>query len=191
MYCDLKRNRYRIVCRNIILTVSFQLENVPFSSKSYCFICNSCNACSQTIITHLLLLGVRKKLTQENRFLFCNKYGLFHGFIFLTIKKFLLSYFPFSLSAFRGNKILRRISCHGRNYSQRYFFKRNQSSDNRSHGFGAKFLLKKLSASDFSYERKSAVSISYLKQSGFSHREGSVKDRAFHEKENLDKNHKA
>ena len=37
------------------------------------------------------------------------------------------------------------------------FFKRNQSSDNRSYGFGAKFLLKKLSASDFSYERKSAL----------------------------------
>ena len=37
------------------------------------------------------------------------------------------------------------------------FFQRNQSSDNRSHGSGAKFLLKKLSASDFSYERKSAV----------------------------------
>ena len=52
---------------------------------------------------------------------------------------------------------LRRISCHGRNYSQPYFFKRNQSSDNRSHGFGAKFLLTKLSASDFSYERKSAL----------------------------------
>ena len=51
---------------------------------------------------------------------------------------------------------LRRISCHGRNYSQPYFFKRNQSSDNRSHGFGDKFLLKKLSASNFSYERKSA-----------------------------------
>ena len=49
---------------------------------------------------------------------------------------------------------LRRISCHGRNYSQPYFFKRNQSSDNRSHRFGTKFLLKKLSASDFSYERK-------------------------------------
>ena len=31
----------------------------------------------------------------------------------------------------------RRISCHGRNYSQPYFFKRNQSSDNRSHGFCA------------------------------------------------------
>ena len=53
---------------------------------------------------------------------------------------------------------LRRISCHSRNYSQPYFFKRNQSSDNRSHGFGAKFLFKKLSASDFSYERKSASS---------------------------------
>ena len=54
-------------------------------------------------------------------------------------------------------KTLRRISCHGRNYSQPNVFKRNQSSDNRSHGFGAKFLLKKLSASDFSYERKSAL----------------------------------
>ena len=54
---------------------------------------------------------------------------------------------------------LRRISCHGRNYSQPYFFKRNQSSGNGSHGFGAKFLLKKLSASDFSYERKSAFKL--------------------------------
>ena len=36
------------------------------------------------------------------------------------------------------------------------FLKRNQSSDNRSHSFGTKFLLKKLSASNFSYERKSA-----------------------------------
>ena len=45
---------------------------------------------------------------------------------------------------------------HGRNHSESYFFKRNQSSDNRSHGFGARFPLKKLSASDFSYERKSA-----------------------------------
>ena len=42
------------------------------------------------------------------------------------------------------------------------FFKRNQSSDNRSHGFGAKFLLKKLSASDFNYERKSALRIPVL-----------------------------
>ena len=32
--------------------------------------------------------------TQENCFLFCKKYGLFNGYIFLTIKKFLLSYFP-------------------------------------------------------------------------------------------------
>ena len=51
------------------------------------------------------------------------------------------------------------------NYSQPYFFKRNQSSDNRSHGFGAKFLLKKLSASDFSYERKSALSKHLFRQS--------------------------
>ena len=36
-------------------------------------------------------------------------------------------------------QLLRRISCHGRNYSQPYFFKRNQSSGNRSHGFGANF----------------------------------------------------
>ena len=35
-----------------------------------------------------------KRLTQENCFLFCKKYSLFNGFIFLTIKKFLLSYFP-------------------------------------------------------------------------------------------------
>ena len=35
-----------------------------------------------------------KRLTQENCFLFCKKYGLFNGFIFLTINKFLLSYFP-------------------------------------------------------------------------------------------------
>ena len=90
----------------IILTASFQLENVPFSIKLYRFLCNDCNGCSPTIMTHLLLLGIWKRLTQENHFLFCNKYGLFHGFIFLTIKKFLLSYFPFSLSALRGNKIL-------------------------------------------------------------------------------------
>ena len=58
-------------------------------------------------------------------------------------------------------RALRRISCHGRNYSQPYFFKRNQSSDNRIHCFGAKFLLKKLSASDFSYERKSAFRVAH------------------------------
>ena len=41
-----------------------------------------------------------KRLTQENCFLFCKKYGLFNGFIFLTIKKFLLS--KLSLLAFGG-----------------------------------------------------------------------------------------
>ena len=45
--------------------------------------------------------------------------------------------------------------------ARNYIFKRNQSSDNRSHGFGAKFLLKKLSASDFSYERKSALTLGF------------------------------
>ena len=35
-----------------------------------------------------------KRLTQENCSLFCKKYGLFNGFTFLTIKKFLLYYFP-------------------------------------------------------------------------------------------------
>ena len=39
-------------------------------------------------------MGIREKLTQENCFLFCKMYGLFNGFIFLIIKKFLLSYFP-------------------------------------------------------------------------------------------------
>ena len=50
----------------------------------------------QTIMTHhFFCFGVfEKRLTQENCFLFCKKYGLFNGFIFLTIKKFLLSYFP-------------------------------------------------------------------------------------------------
>ena len=35
-----------------------------------------------------------KRLTQENCFLFGKKYGFFNGFIVLTIKTFLLSYFP-------------------------------------------------------------------------------------------------
>ena len=67
---------------------------------------------------------------------------------------------PSFLKRIQEYLLLRRISCHGKNYSQPYFFKRNQSSDNRSHGFGAKLLLKKLSSSDFSYERKYAFSLS-------------------------------
>ena len=43
-----------------------------------------------------------ERLTQENCFLFCKKYGLFNGFIFLTIKKFLLSYFPNFMVSIRG-----------------------------------------------------------------------------------------
>ena len=37
---------------------------------------------------------LEKRLAQANCFLICKKYGLFNGFIFLTIKKFSLSYFP-------------------------------------------------------------------------------------------------
>ena len=35
-----------------------------------------------------------KRLTQKNCFLFCKKYGLFNSSIFLTVNKFVLSYFP-------------------------------------------------------------------------------------------------
>ena len=46
-------------------------------------------------------------LTQENCFLFCKKYGLFKGFIFLTIKKFLRFYFPnIHGQRWKGDKIL-------------------------------------------------------------------------------------
>ena len=68
-----------------------------------------------------------------NCFLFCKKHGLFNGFIFLTIKKFLLSYFPNFIVSVRGENL----------------------------------------------------SISYLKQSCFSHGDGSVKDRTYQEKEKL------
>ena len=45
-----------------------------------------------------------KKLTQENCFLFCKKYGLFNGFIFLTIKKIIITVLlsKISWSAFDG-----------------------------------------------------------------------------------------
>ena len=55
----------------------------------------------------LWLIILQKMLTQENCFLFCKKYGLFNGFILLTIKKFLLSYFPnFHGQRSGGGKIL-------------------------------------------------------------------------------------
>ena len=49
---------------------------------------NDYSACSQAIMTHLLLLGIRKTVNTGTVSLFSNKYGLFHGFIFLAIKKF-------------------------------------------------------------------------------------------------------
>ena len=48
-----------------------------------------------------------KRLTQKNCFLFCKKYGLFNSSIFLTINKFVLSYFPnFHGQCSGGDKIL-------------------------------------------------------------------------------------
>ena len=58
-----------------------------------------------------------------------------------------------------GEGKTRRIFCHRRNYWQPYFFKRNQSSDTGSHGFGAKFLFQKLSTSGFNCEGKSALRV--------------------------------
>ena len=80
---------------SIILTVSFQLENVPFNIKST--VLNAMIAMhvhKQLYDSSFCFWVFEKKLTQENCFLFCKKYSLFNGFIFLIIKKFLLPYFP-------------------------------------------------------------------------------------------------
>ena len=62
----------------------------------------------------------KKRLTQENSFRFCKKYGLFNSFIFLTIKKFLLSYFPnFHGQRSGGGWVIR---CHSRQYSAVLYF---------------------------------------------------------------------
>ena len=47
-----------------------------------------------------------KRLKQENYFLFCKKYGLFNGFIFLTIKKFYCFTFQTFMVSVQGDKIL-------------------------------------------------------------------------------------
>ena len=59
---------------------------LPFTIKSYRFECNDSSACSETNMAHYFAFGYifAKKLTPENCFLFCKKYGLFNGFIFLT-----------------------------------------------------------------------------------------------------------
>ena len=80
--------------KSVTLTVSFQLENVPFNIQSY-----HLNAMMQCMFTDnydssFCFWVFEKRLTQKNCFLFRKKYGLFNSFIFLTIKKFLLSYFP-------------------------------------------------------------------------------------------------
>ena len=82
----LTQENYFLLCKkyekeSIILTVSFQLENVPFNIKSYCFECNDCNACSQTIMSHHFAFGYsRKMLTQENCFFFVKSMVCLMGF---------------------------------------------------------------------------------------------------------------
>ena len=76
---------------SIILKASFQLKLYRLTSS-----CTVLNAMMRCIFTDnydssLCFWVFKKRLTQENCFLFCKKYGLFNGFIFLTIKKF---YFP-------------------------------------------------------------------------------------------------
>ena len=62
----LTQEDYFLFCKkyekeSIILTVSFQLENLPFNIKSYCFECNDCNACSQTTMTRHFAFGYSRK----------------------------------------------------------------------------------------------------------------------------------
>ena len=79
----------------LILTVSFQLENVSFNIQLYRFECDDAmHVPADNYDSSLCFWLFKKRLTQENCFLICKKYGLFNGFIyFLTIKKCLLSYF--------------------------------------------------------------------------------------------------
>ena len=87
-----------MIKNQLILTVSFQLENVPFNIKSYRFECNDCNACSQTIMTHHFAFWVFGKwLTQENCFLFCKEYE--KESIILTVS-FQLENVPFNIKSY-------------------------------------------------------------------------------------------
>ena len=79
---------------SIILTVSFELENVPFNIKSSVLNAMIAMHVHKQLCLIILLLGIREKVNTGELFFFCKKYGLFNGFIFLTVKKFLLSYFP-------------------------------------------------------------------------------------------------
>ena len=74
--------------------VSFQLENVPFNIQSYSFECNDACMFTDNYDSSYCFWVFEKRLIQNNCFLFCKKYGLFNSFIFLKIKKFLLSHFP-------------------------------------------------------------------------------------------------
>ena len=72
----------------LILTVSFQLENVPFNIKSYRF----------DYDTSFCFWVFEKRLTQENCFLFCKKYE--KKSIILTVS-FQLKNVPFNIQSYR------------------------------------------------------------------------------------------
>ena len=102
-YERLTQENYFLFCKkyekeSIILTVSFQLENVPFNIKSYRFECNDCNACSQTHDSSFCFWVLEKRLTQENCFLFCTKYE--KESIILTVS-FQLENVPFNVKSYR------------------------------------------------------------------------------------------
>ena len=85
--------------KNNYLTISFQLENVPFNIKSYRFECNNCNVCSQTNYDSSFCFWVfEKRLTQENCFLFCKKYK--KESIILTVS-FQQVNVPFNIKSYR------------------------------------------------------------------------------------------
>ena len=54
----------------------------------------------------MLLLGIREKVNIGELFLFCKKYGLFNGFIFLTIKKLYCPIFQTFMVSVQGGQDL-------------------------------------------------------------------------------------
>ena len=54
--------------KSIILTVSFQLENVPFNIQSYRFGCNDAMHVHRQLLVIILLLGIREKVNTEELF---------------------------------------------------------------------------------------------------------------------------
>ena len=68
----------------MILTVSFQPENVPFNIQSYRFECDDAMHVHRQLDSSFCFWVFEKRLTQKNCFLFCKKYDLFNSFIFFN-----------------------------------------------------------------------------------------------------------